>query len=361
MIAPVAPELHAFLDLTSRNRKKLETLHELLSADGHYGTGASPAEVVYSENKMRLLRFLGPDGRPRSGPPVLFIPAPVSRYFILDLMPGRSFAAHVAEAGFDVFLVDFGEPAAEDRFADLAYYVEGLISRAVKKVLILTGEQKTAIIGYCLGGTLSLLYTARHPERVANLVLLTTLVDGDAEGGIAWMSHRLGLEGESYETPRLVPAAVIKSWFEMLAPGTNSQASRVADLWDRLDLPLQNLKDVRTMATWVDDVVPASGRLLAELSRQFGPGRNALMKGTATVGGQPVDLSDITAPVLSVSAAKDIISPPDAVDAIRELLPHAEVLRLPGGHVGMVAGRSALPLWERTVEFLQRGRGGAGE
>jgi hypothetical protein len=29
-------------------------------------------------------------------------------------------------------------------------------------------------------------------------------------------------------------------------------------------------------------------------------------------------------------------------------------MRLPGGHVGIVAGRTALALWQRTVEFLMR-------
>jgi poly(3-hydroxyalkanoate) synthetase len=56
--------------------------------------------------------------------------------------------------------------------------------------------------------------------------------------------------------------------------------------------------------------------------------------------------------VLSVSAAKDLIAPAEGVDAIRSLVPHAEVMRLPGGHVGIVAGRSATALWQRTVEFL---------
>ena len=60
-----------------------------------------------------------------TGPPVLFVPAPVSRYFIVDLLPDRSFAGHVARAGFDVFIIDFGTPGEEDRFADLEYFVDG--------------------------------------------------------------------------------------------------------------------------------------------------------------------------------------------------------------------------------------------
>ena len=78
------------------------------------------------------------------------------------------------------------------------------------------------------------------------------------------------------------------------------------------------------------------------------------MRGTGTVGDRVVDLTAVTLPVLAVSAAKDTIAPPDGVDAIKAIVPQAEVVRLAGGHVGMVAGRSAAALWQRTVEFLAR-------
>ena len=346
-------ELEALLELSRRGRAKLERLHEVLTTPGHYGAGASPAAVVYRENKLRLLRLLDETGKPRAGrPPVLFVPAPVSRYFILDLLPGRSFAGYVAAQGFDVYIADFGIPTREDRLADLAYYVEGLVRRSVRTVGALTGHDAVNLVGYCLGGTLSLLYSALYPETVRRLVLLTTTVDGDVEGGIPWVAARMGLAGEDYDNPRLVPAAEVKSWFEMLAPGSNSILGRVSDLWDRLDDSPERLREVRTMASWVDDVVPAPGRLLAELYRKLGPGANGIMKGTVTVGERPVDFGAVAMPVLSVSAEKDTIAPAAGVDAVRSVVPHAEILRLPGGHVGIVAGRSAAALWKRTVEFL---------
>lgn len=348
-------ELEALLALSQRGRAKLERLHEILTSPGHFGKGATPSAVVYRENKLRLLRLLDEHGQPRTGRPVLFVPAPVSRYFIIDLLPGRSFAGHVAAAGFDVYIADFGTPSREDRFADLSYYVDGLIKRCVRTVSRLTGEPAVNIVGYCLGGTLSLLYSALYPATVRRLILLTTTVDGDVEGGIAWVAHKMGLAGESYDEPRLVPAAEVKSWFEMLAPGSNSRVGRLSDLWDRLDDAPERLRDVRTMATWVDDVVPAPGRLLAELYQKFGPGRNSLMHGTATVGDRALDFSRVSMPVMSVSAEKDTIAPPAGVDAIKRIVPHAEVVRLAGGHVGIVAGRAAAALWKRTVEFLGGG------
>ena len=111
------------------------------------------------------------------------------------------------------------------------------------------------------------------------------------------------------------------------------------------------------MASWVDDVVPASGRLLAELYSQFGPTRNKLMKNEAKVGNRPADLANIKIPVMSVSAARDTIAPPESVDAIASLLPQAEIVQLPGGHVGIVAGRSARTLWDKTITFLREGEG----
>ena len=351
-------ELEALLELSRRGRARLERLHEVLTTPGHFGTGATPSQVVYTENKLRLLRLLDQNGQPRSGrPAVLFVPAPVSRYFIVDLLPRRSFAGHVAAAGFDVFVIDFGTSTSEDRYADLAYYVDGLVRRSVRMVSTITAQPAISVVGYCLGGTLSLLYSALYPETVARLVLLTTMIDGDVQGGIAWVAHRMGLEGESYDNPRLVPAAEVKTWFEMLAPGSNSVVGRVSDLWERLDDPAARLRDVRTMATWVDDVVPAPGRLLAELHRQFGPGRNSLMTGKTTVGNRVAELAAVRMPVLSVSAEKDAIAPPEGVDAITKVVPHAEVLRLPGGHVGIVAGRTAASLWQRTVDFLAASRG----
>jgi len=346
-------ELEALLKLSRANRAKAETLYQVLTSEGHYGKGATPYEVVYKENKLRLLRLVKDDGRPFDGPPVLFVPAPVSRYFIIDLLPGRTFAGHVAASGFDVFIMDFGEPTTEDRFCDLPYYVDGLLRRCVKKVCSIADQESIDVVGYCLGGTLSLLYTALYPATVKRLVLLTTAIDGDVKGGIAWVAHQMGLEGESYDNPRLVPAVEVKSWFEMLSPGSNSLAGRVADLWERLEDSPERLSTVRTMASWVDDVVPAPGRLLAELYQQFGPGRNRLMKNTAVVGDRAVDLAQIRVPVMSVSAARDTIAPPESVDAIKSLLPQAEIVRLPGGHVGIVAGRAAQTLWDRTVEFLQ--------
>ena len=301
----------------------------MLTTPGHAGTGASPHTVVHQDNKLRLLRLLDDNGQPRTGPPVLFVSAPVSRYFVLDLLPGRSFVGTVGDAGFDVYLIDFGEPDQADRFADLDYYVNGLLAAVRAPNRTLTGTRPPSVVGYCLGGTLALLYTALHPKSVSRLALLTTTIDGDVKGGIPWTAHCLGLPGESYDNP---------GWSLPPTSRAGSKCSRPAATAFWAEPPTcgtgwtNRWNGFATSARWRPGSTmssPPPGRLLAELYREFGPGRNGLINGTAQVGGQPMDLDRVTMPVLSVSAAKDTIAPPEGVDAISRVVPHAEIVRLP--------------------------------
>ena len=76
------------------------------------------------------------------------------------------------------------------------------------------------------------------------------------------------------------------------------------------------------------------------------------MAGTATVGDRVVDCAAVTMPVLSVSAAKGS----DRAAGRRRCDPvdrsHAEVMRLAGGHVGIVAGRTARRCGSEPSSFL---------
>ena len=176
-------ELEALLELSRRGRSKLERLHEVLTTPGHYGTGATPATVVYRENKLRLLRLLDDTGQPRNGPPVLFVPAPVSRYFIIDLLTGALLRGSCGRGGLR--RLHRGLRHADPRGP---FRRPRLLRRGARPSLGAHDQRADSadasinIVGYCLGGTLSLLYTALHPDTVRRLVLLTTSVDGDVEG-----------------------------------------------------------------------------------------------------------------------------------------------------------------------------------
>ncbi len=59
--------------------------------------------------------------------------------------------------------------------------------------------------------------------------------------------------------------------------------------------------------------------------------------------------------MLTITAAKDWICPPESAAVLNDLVASVDkcVLELPGGHVGIVAGRRAADhLWPRLAEWL---------
>jgi polyhydroxyalkanoate synthase subunit PhaC len=75
------------------------------------------------------------------------------------------------------------------------------------------------------------------------------------------------------------------------------------------------------------------------------------------LGGDRVSLTDISVPFLAVLGARDTIIPEAASAPVMDLVGSSqkELLRMDGGHVGLVVGKSAhrktIP---KLIEFLQQ-------
>src|SRR5947207_1675722 len=138
--------------------------------------GVTPSEVVYEEDRLKLRHYLG-EKPPRYRTPLVFIYALVNRPYILDLKRGRSVVANFVEAGFDTYLVDWGIPTPADRHLTLDDYINGYLVNVLDLLRERTGAQMANVLGYCMGGTMSAMFTALHPERVQNLILLAAPID----------------------------------------------------------------------------------------------------------------------------------------------------------------------------------------
>src|SRR5947209_13658484 len=116
---------------------------------------AARVPVVWRQGAARLLDYGG------GGPPVLVIPSLVNRYYVLDLLPERSFLRHLAEHGLRPLVLDWGEPGAAERDYTLSGYIAGPLDAAAAKARELAGAP-TAILGYCMGGLLALALALRR-------------------------------------------------------------------------------------------------------------------------------------------------------------------------------------------------------
>src|ERR1700739_422451 len=80
--------------------------------------GITPHDVVFTENKMRLLHY-HPVTEKTSAVPLVMIFALINRPYILDLKPGRSVVEVLLKKGIDVYLIDWGVPGDEDKNLNL--------------------------------------------------------------------------------------------------------------------------------------------------------------------------------------------------------------------------------------------------
>lgn len=148
----------------------------------------TPGKVVYQNDLMQLIQF-APATEKVYATPLLLIPAWINKYYIFDLTAERSYVKWLTEKGYTVFVISWVNPDAKlgrKSFED--YLREGPLA-ALDVVEEITGQKQTAIVGYCLGGTLtaimlSYLKAAGKASRVASATYLTTLVDFTQAGDI---------------------------------------------------------------------------------------------------------------------------------------------------------------------------------
>jgi polyhydroxyalkanoate synthase len=139
--------------------------------------GSTPKDAVWTHRKTTLYRYRS-NGR-RHAVPVLLVFALINRPEIFDLRPGHSFVEHLLGEGFDVYLLDWGVPGAEDADTGLDYYVCDALPWGMREVLRSSGASEVTLLGWCIGGTLCAMHAALEASRspARNLVLLTTPID----------------------------------------------------------------------------------------------------------------------------------------------------------------------------------------
>ena len=319
--------------LRSRNGIKL------LSGVGRPSVGISPKDTVWSQGKVELWRYRSDKRSLR--PPLFFVHSLVSRSYVFDLAPGNSFVEFMLGEGFDVFLVDWGEPDELEAGYTFETYCDELLPELVDVVCDVAAADAVTLFGYCFGGLLSLLYMAGHPDApVSNLAVMATPVDFDHLGPLAGLMKAGRVDPHDLlDHTGNVPAEAMVNSFRLLAP--TGDLSQYANLWQNMwndDFVAAH----QTMTQWAKDHIPFPGACMIQTAKLFAQD-NLLRSGRVPLGGRTVDLGDITVPFLNIVGEKDNIVPPQSTGDLCALVgsEEAEDLRLPAGHVGLIVGRTA--------------------
>ena len=271
--------------------------------------GMTPRDEIHARGTLRLYHYK-PVADEVYRVPVLLVMSLVSKPYILDLAPGQSLIEYLLGQGFDVYMIDWGEPRPDDSGLRLENYVLDFIPDCVEHVAADCGEPDVTLVGYCMGGLLATLYAALHPDGpLRNLVCFTTPYNYEGMGLAAKFA-----DPEHFDVDRVVdalgniPPEMMMRSFEMLRP-----ASRIAGqirLWDNMWND-EFVAGYRIFDRWANDQIPFPGECFRQFTKEL-QWENKLYKKELRLGGRRVDVGEIRVPFLHVMAEHDHIVPYDA-------------------------------------------------
>lgn len=320
------------------NEKLAEGMVNLMEV-GDIPSGVSPHEVVYTEDKLKLLHYTS-EKPAKNKTPLLIVYALVNRPYMTDLQENRSTIKGLMSAGQDVYLIDWGYPDSSDCYLTMDDYLNGYIDNCVDHICDEHGIDKVNLLGICQGGVFSLCYSSMHPEKVQNLVTMVTPVDFKTSDNMLshWVQN-VDID-QLVDTLGNIPGEMLNWTFLNLKPYM-LMSQKYVGMVDMMG-DEQVLKDYMKMEKWIFDSPDQAGETFRQFIKEFFQ-QNMLIKGEVKIGDYDVKLKNITMPVLNVFAKYDHLVPPDASRPLKKHVGTKDYTELlfSGGHIGIyVSGKA---------------------
>jgi polyhydroxyalkanoate synthase len=267
----------------------------------------TPGKVVFQNDLIQLIQY-APLTSEVYERPLLVVPPWINKYYILDLVPEKSFVKWAVEQGFTVFLVSWVNPdaaLAQKTFED--YMHEGILA-GVDAVIHQTGSPEINVLGYCVGGTLlasALAYmAAKGDRRVASASFLAAQVDFSEAGDLLVF----------------IDDSQLKALEEMMAEQGYLDGSRMAAVFNMLrprdliwpyvinNYLLGKKPFPFDLLFWNADSTRLPAANHAFYLREFYH-LNRLAKGEMQLGGVRLDVSKVKIPIYELFTKEDHIAP----------------------------------------------------
>ncbi|HOT74347.1 MAG TPA: alpha/beta fold hydrolase [Candidatus Wallbacteria bacterium] len=312
--------------------------------------GVTEREMVYRAGNMKIFKFKREGGDAANLPPMLFVPSLINRWYILDLTEETSFVNYFNKF-FTCYMIDWGYPGSESAHLPFSNFYHKYLNRAVNFICRDTGAEKVNMLGYCIGGTLSYIYSCLEPERVNKVILLASPINFE-NAGISSLYAKTFPTEEFVNSMDYMPGPTISNFFNNIQP---------LGLLKKTQMFHQKYKDPKfkkmyvAMERWIsDDGVHFPARAYYEFLSQLYKENRLFKNQLTTTDETAVDPSRRQADCLILNATLDHIVPlhwtnlPPADGAKRE------VLTFNTGHVGITVGKYGVDAKTKAVEFLKK-------
>ena len=267
---------------------------------------ATLGAVVYRDDVCEVLQYAPSTATVRRRP-VLLVPPQISRYYFMDLSPGRSFVEHAVAHGLPFFVISWRNVTADQRDWGLDTYAAA-IERVLDVVRDVALSDDVNLIALCAGGittstVLSHLAATGDP-RVHSASFGVTLLDFGVPApiGMFRMAPLLALARERSARTGFLDAASLSAVFSWMRPN-----DLVWNYWVNNYL-MGNDPPVFDILAWNADSTNLAGRLHADFLELMQ--ENLLVtNGGLEVLGTPVHLEKVTIDTYVTGATTDHLTP----------------------------------------------------
>jgi len=336
-------------------KQKLQKSYQALKEVQQIDVAQSEYEVIFTQDKLRLLYFPGNrevDARCKT--PLLITYALVNRWYMIDLEPERSLLKSLISSGQDTYVIDWGYPEAADRFLDLDDYINEYLNNCVDQVTQHSGANSINLLGICQGGTLSLCYSAIYPKKIKNLITMVTPVDFHTPDNTLSLLARYIDTDLAVSAYGNIPGELLNDAYKALMP-MRLGVQKSLDISNYLDSAQKALSFLR-MEKWIYDSPNQAGEAFKQFIRWFFQ-ENKLVNNEIIIGDKPVNLNAISQPILNIYGAYDHLVPPSASLPLGKLVNSNDyqALEVKAGHIGVFVSTKAQRIVPKAItEWLMQ-------
>ncbi|MFV5629231.1 alpha/beta fold hydrolase [Acinetobacter oleivorans] len=319
-------------------------------------------EVIGEFNQTRIRYYAATQKKFKE--PLVFVAPLAINMAIYDLYPYRSLIKYFQNAGFDVYLVDWGRLKFKDRHLNFLSFIEDFIPKAIELVRAHSGSEQISLHGWSMAGIFVTLYAAlNQPNHIKNLIVLGSPIDSYASGHIGKLYQTINqLISRNKRIQERIYSGLPKRLIH--SPGIlNSLGFKILDPKGWLDGHVQLLKNLddlqfvqehATLSNFLNNMIDYPGGINQDMLFNVWL-QNPLKRGFIQLKDKKIELKNIDCSLLVGAGRSDQLVTADAASPLSQLTSSQDVTftLIPGGHLGLMSSQaSALEFWPKLAAWL---------